>query len=138
MIGQCTITITVVNSWLGLDSYNAQSVIESLSNLACTYNRTVILTIHQPRSGIVALFDELIVLAKGRCVWAGPMRPITAPRLIEDVGEGDDGSEVLGVGEWLESVGRGCPVGFNMADYLSKFLLFLSYSPPFRLHLILT
>ncbi|KAF9232949.1 hypothetical protein BU15DRAFT_90525 [Melanogaster broomeanus] len=73
----------------GLDAYNAQSVIESLSNLARTYNRTVILTIHQPRSGIVALFDELVVLAKGRRVWAGPM-----------------------------SIEKGCPVGFNMADYL--------------------
>ncbi|KAG8213346.1 P-loop containing nucleoside triphosphate hydrolase protein [Butyriboletus roseoflavus] len=101
----------------GLDSYNAQSVIESLSNLAQTYNRTVILTIHQPRSGIVALFDELIVLAKGRCVWAGPMRFITAPQLMDGV-DGDAGSEVQGVGEWLESIGQGCPVGFNIADYL--------------------
>ncbi|KAF8554443.1 hypothetical protein OG21DRAFT_1597318 [Imleria badia] len=101
----------------GLDSYNAQSVIESLSNLARTYNRTVILTIHQPRSGIVALFDELIVLAKGRCVWAGPMRSIAASQLIDGVDE-DAESEVQGVGEWLESVGRGCPAGFNLADYL--------------------
>ncbi|KAG6374438.1 hypothetical protein JVT61DRAFT_4477 [Boletus reticuloceps] len=101
----------------GLDSYNAQSVIESLSNLARTYNRTVILTIHQPRSGIVALFDELIVLAKGRCVWSGPMKSITAPQLIDGV-DGDAESEVKGVGGWLESIGKGCPVGFNMADYL--------------------
>jgi ABC-type multidrug transport system ATPase subunit len=101
----------------GLDSYNAQSVIESLSNLARTYNRTVILTIHQPRSGIVALFDEFIMLAKGRCVWAGPMRSIAAPQLI-DGGDEDTGNEVQGVGDWLESIGRGCPTGFNLADYL--------------------
>ncbi|KAF8126962.1 hypothetical protein EV363DRAFT_1433839 [Boletus edulis] len=101
----------------GLDSYNAQSVIESLSNLARTYNRTVILTIHQPRSGIVALFDELIVLAKGRCVWSGPMKSIAAPQLIDGV-DGDAESEVQGVGGWLESIGKGCPVGFNLADYL--------------------
>ncbi|KIJ06787.1 hypothetical protein PAXINDRAFT_91484, partial [Paxillus involutus ATCC 200175] len=94
----------------GLDSYNAQSVIESLSNLARTYNRTVILTIHQPRSGIVALFDELVVLAKGRCVWAGPMRsPATTG-----------------------GIGKGCPVGFNLADYLSKFLVSDSF-PTFLL-----
>ena len=110
----------------GLDSYNAQSVIESLSNLARTYNRTVILTIHQPRSGIVALFDELIVLAKGRCVWAGPMKSVTAPRLVD--GDEDGESEIQGVGEWLESVGRGCPVGFNIADYLSKSSSFFSPS----------
>ncbi|KAF9223816.1 hypothetical protein BS17DRAFT_802314, partial [Gyrodon lividus] len=102
----------------GLDAYNAQSVIESLCNLARTYNRTVILTIHQPRSGIVALFDELVVLAKGRCVWAGPMRsPGAATRLIDRV-EDDVEGETQGVGEWLESIGKECPVGFNMADYL--------------------
>ncbi|KIK89135.1 hypothetical protein PAXRUDRAFT_831789 [Paxillus rubicundulus Ve08.2h10] len=102
----------------GLDAYNAQSVIESLSNLARTYNRTVILTIHQPRSGIVALFDELVVLAKGRCVWAGPMRsPAAAGRLIDGV-DGNAEQETQGVGEWLESIGKGCPVGFNLADYL--------------------
>ncbi|KAI6148278.1 hypothetical protein EDD17DRAFT_1889696 [Pisolithus thermaeus] len=79
----------------GLDAYNAQSVIEALTNLARTYNRTVVLTIHQPRSGIVALFDELILLARGRCVWSGPMHR-----------------------DWLGSIGKGCPIGFNMADYL--------------------
>lgn len=115
---------------IGLDSYNAQSVIESLSNLARTYNRTVILTIHQPRSGIVALFDELIVLAQGRCVWAGPMKSITAPRLIDGV-DGEADSEVQGVGEWLESIGRGCPSGFNMADYLSKSLCLFTATSPF-------
>lgn len=26
--------------------------------------------------------------------------------------------EKVSVGEWLESIGKGCPVGFNMADYL--------------------
>lgn len=109
----------------GLDSYNAQSVIESLVNLARTYNRTVILTIHQPRSGIVALFDELVVLAKGRCVWSGPMRSVPAPQLIDGV-DGDAESEVQGVGEWLETIGKGCPVGFNLADYLSKFFYLFS------------
>lgn len=75
----------------------------------------------------MALFDELIVLAKGRCVWAGPMRSITAPQLIDGV-DGDAENEVQGVGEWLESTGRGCPIGFNMADYLSEFLCLTSFS----------
>ncbi|KAG6332064.1 hypothetical protein ID866_7027 [Astraeus odoratus] len=105
----------------GLDAYNAQSVIEALSNLARTYNRTVVLTIHQPRSGIVTLFDELIVLARGRCVWSGPMHSV---RSLGSDGDGGDGpsegttTEKQGVGEWLDTIGMGCPVGFNMADYL--------------------
>ncbi|KAI5990869.1 hypothetical protein F5J12DRAFT_862567 [Pisolithus orientalis] len=104
----------------GLDAYNAQSVIEALTNLARTYNRTVVLTIHQPRSGIVALFDELILLAQGRCVWSGPMHGVRT----DGLGAGEDEqlvgrtNEKQGVGEWLGSIGKECPVGFNMADYL--------------------
>ncbi|KAI6098344.1 hypothetical protein EDD16DRAFT_1663707 [Pisolithus croceorrhizus] len=105
----------------GLDAYNAQSVIEALTNLARTYNRTVVLTIHQPRSGIVALFDELILLARGRCVWSGPMHSVPT----DAFGDGGNGplvshhtDEKQGVGDWLGSIGKGCPVGFNMADYL--------------------
>ncbi|KAI5988629.1 hypothetical protein EDD15DRAFT_2288934 [Pisolithus albus] len=104
----------------GLDAYNAQSVIEALTNLARTYNRTVVLTIHQPRSGIVALFDELILLARGRCVWSGPMHSVRTDTL-EDRGNGPlvgHANEKQGVGDWLGSIGKGCPVGFNMADYL--------------------
>lgn len=74
----------------------------------------------------MALFDEFIMLAKGRCVWAGPMRSIAAPQLI-DGGDEDTGNEVQGVGDWLESIGRGCPTGFNLADYLSEFSCF---APP--------
>ena len=73
------------------------------------------------------MFDELIMLAKGRCVWAGPMRTITAPQLIDGV-DGDAESEAQGVGEWLERIGRGCPAGFNLADYLSEFSCLV---PPF-------
>ncbi len=50
----------------GLDAYNAYNVIECLVTLAKTYKRTVIFTIHQPRSNIVALFDRLVLLAQGK------------------------------------------------------------------------
>jgi ABC-type multidrug transport system ATPase subunit len=49
----------------GLDAYNAYNVVESLVSLARNYNRTVVFTIHQPRSNIVALFDQLVLLASG-------------------------------------------------------------------------
>ncbi|KAJ7258362.1 P-loop containing nucleoside triphosphate hydrolase protein [Mycena haematopus] len=47
----------------GLDSYNAFDVVECLISLARDHNRTVTFTIHQPRSNIVALFHQLILLA---------------------------------------------------------------------------
>src|SRR5690606_20447454 len=56
----------------GLDAFNAFNVIECLVTLAKNYRRTVVFTIHQPRSNIVALFDRLILLAKGKTVYSGP------------------------------------------------------------------
>ncbi|OKL56578.1 hypothetical protein UA08_08125 [Talaromyces atroroseus] len=81
----------------GLDAYNAFNVIECLVTLAKTYNRTVIFTIHQPRSNIVALFDRLILLAKGRTVYSGPFSSCQ---------------------QYFDHIGYPCPPGFNIADYL--------------------
>ncbi|CAG8956711.1 hypothetical protein HYFRA_00012255 [Hymenoscyphus fraxineus] len=81
----------------GLDSYNAFNVIECLVTLAKTYKRTVIFTIHQPRSNIVSLFDRLLLLAKGRVVYSG---------------------EFAQCQEYFDNIGYACPPGFNIADYL--------------------
>lgn len=81
----------------GLDSFNAFNVIECLVTLAKTYKRTVIFTIHQPRSNIVALFDRLILLAKGKTVFSGPFAQCQS---------------------YFDSIGYECPPGFNIADYL--------------------
>jgi ABC-type multidrug transport system ATPase subunit len=43
-----------------------------LTNLVKNFSRTVVVTIHQPRSNIVALFDQLVLLAKGRAVYSDP------------------------------------------------------------------
>ncbi|EHA54731.1 ABC transporter [Pyricularia oryzae 70-15] len=81
----------------GLDAYNAYNVIECLVNLAKTYKRTVIFTIHQPRSNIVALFDRLILLAQGKTVYSGPFHQCQ---------------------DYFDRIGYACPPGFNIADYL--------------------
>lgn len=81
----------------GLDAFNAFNVIECLVTLAKTYNRTVIFTIHQPRSNIVALFDQLVLLAKGKTVYSG---------------------EFALCQNYFDSIGYSCPPGFNIADYL--------------------
>ena len=84
---------------LGLDAYNALSVVDSLVSLARDYNRTVIFTIHQPRSNIVALFDKLILLARGKLIYSG---------------------ETSKCYDYLERIGNPCPPGFNIADFLSE------------------
>ncbi|KAI0707291.1 hypothetical protein C8Q76DRAFT_629011 [Earliella scabrosa] len=81
----------------GLDAYNALSVIDSLVSLARDYNRTVVFTIHQPRSNIVSLFDQLIVLAQGKLIYSGEADKVT---------------------DYLAQVGHPCPLGFNVADFL--------------------
>ena len=81
----------------GLDAYNAYNVVECLVTLAKTYKRTVIFTIHQPRSNIVALFDRFILLAKGKTVYSGPLHQCQ---------------------DYFDHIGYSCPPGFNIADYL--------------------
>lgn len=82
----------------GLDAYNAYNVVESLVSLARNYNRTVVFTIHQPRSNIVALFDQLLVLAAGKSVYSG---------------------EYAKCQDYFTNIGQPCPPGFNLADFLS-------------------
>lgn len=55
----------------GLDATNALNVISTLRRLASN-GRTIISTIHQPRSSIFALFDRLLVLSEGRSMYFGP------------------------------------------------------------------
>lgn len=57
----------------GLDATSAYQLVRTLKALA-NKGRTVITTIHQPRSEIWDLFDNLIVLSKGSPVYSGPMK----------------------------------------------------------------
>ncbi|KNE55746.1 hypothetical protein AMAG_01623 [Allomyces macrogynus ATCC 38327] len=81
----------------GLDSYNAHNVVECLVQLARNYNRTVIFTIHQPRSDIFTMFDQLLLLSKGHMMYSGP---------------------ALAAGNHFANLGFPCPAGYNIADFL--------------------
>ncbi|KAH7106594.1 P-loop containing nucleoside triphosphate hydrolase protein, partial [Auriculariales sp. MPI-PUGE-AT-0066] len=54
----------------GLDSFTAFQLLSTLSRLA-KRGRTVILSLHQPRSDAFPLFDRLVLLTRGRVVYAG-------------------------------------------------------------------
>ncbi|QPG73495.1 hypothetical protein FOA43_000806 [Brettanomyces nanus] len=81
----------------GLDGFNAFRVVESLVRLAKDFNRTIIFSIHQPRSNIVALFDKLLLLSDGEIVYSGLMSECS---------------------EFFSQRGYQCPSGYNIADYL--------------------
>jgi ABC-type multidrug transport system ATPase subunit len=79
----------------GLDAKTALNVIETVNKIAKA-GRTVILTIHQPRSDIYQLFDQLLLLAKGRVAYMGSAKDAPA---------------------YFASTGFPCPVDFNPAEY---------------------
>ncbi|ODV88931.1 hypothetical protein CANCADRAFT_131233 [Tortispora caseinolytica NRRL Y-17796] len=81
----------------GLDSYSSHQVVESIVRLAKEFNCTVIMTIHQPRSNIFALFDRLLLLGKGNTVYSGACS---------------------GLAQYFEGIGYECPPGYNIAEYL--------------------
>ena len=81
----------------GLDSFQAQRVMETLSRLAREHGKTVICSIHQPRSSIVDLFDDLCLLAGGRVAYFGPMASAR---------------------DWFAAAGYAVPQNVNTAEYL--------------------
>ncbi|KAJ5225220.1 hypothetical protein N7468_006445 [Penicillium chermesinum] len=106
--------ISVSCSWMNQPAVWMHSThsmwLSALVTLAKTYNRTVIFTIHQPRSNIVALFDRLILLAGGRTVYSGPFSSCQA---------------------YFDQIGYSCPPGFNIADYLVDLTMHAGGSQPF-------
>jgi ABC-type multidrug transport system ATPase subunit/ABC-type multidrug transport system permease subunit len=81
----------------GLDLYNARNVVELLVKLSRDFERTIVFTIHQPRSNIVLLFDKLVLLSEGDLVYLGDM---------------------IKCNDFFARHGYQCPLGYNIADYL--------------------
>lgn len=55
----------------GLDAFTAFYIIESIKRLAEREYRTIIMTIHQPRTNILNLFDKILLLSQGKTVFFG-------------------------------------------------------------------
>lgn len=55
----------------GLDAFQALNVMSTLKHLARDKGRTVVASVHQPRSSIYALVDQLVLLSGGRLMYAG-------------------------------------------------------------------
>jgi hypothetical protein len=72
-------------------------VIRTLAELAHREGKTIIFTIHQPRSDIFALFDDLLIFSSGTALYSGTR---------------------LNAGKHFKSLGTPCPEDYNMADHL--------------------
>ncbi|AOA63141.1 Putative ABC transporter [Komagataella phaffii CBS 7435] len=79
----------------GLDAYSALLLIQTLKNLA-NQGKTFVLSIHQPRSDIFFLFDNLILLSRGKTCYSGPLDKVIP---------------------YFEQIGYHVPKQVNPADY---------------------
>ncbi|KAK6587845.1 hypothetical protein RS030_81156 [Cryptosporidium xiaoi] len=85
----------------GLDAFMAFQILQLLIKLAKT-GRTIICTIHQPRTQIFQGFDEVILLSKGEVVYHGPSK-----------------SSV----DYFTSIGYPIPSNYNPTDYYLDLLV---------------
>ncbi len=90
----------------GLDSFQAQSVMEAMKAVAAN-GRLVISVIHQPRSSIFKMFDDLLLLSLGRTIYFGKAAAAAA--------------------HFRTSANLTCPPLFNPSDFFLDIL-----SPDFR------
>ncbi|KAM3966141.1 ATP-binding cassette sub-family G member 1 [Aphomia sociella] len=80
----------------GLDTVTTVQCVKLLRQLA-RQGRTVVCTIHQPAASLLELFDQVYVIADGRCIF-----------------QGDTAAMV----PYLQSVGLPCPRHHNPADFI--------------------
>ena len=79
----------------GLDAFQAQAVMLTMLRLARN-GRTVVATIHQPRSQIFQMFDYLLLLSEGQEMYFGPAKDMVA---------------------YFAALRYPCPEYFNPADF---------------------
>ena len=60
----------------GLDAFQAYGIMSYLSSLAKQKKMSVVCAIHQPRSSIWGLFDDILLLASGRLIYMGPREEV--------------------------------------------------------------
>lgn len=85
----------------GLDTFTAFKVMKSLSGLAKN-GRIVVVTIHQPSYDIFNLFDDLVILSRGKIAYFGPAKESIS---------------------YFASLGFQCPRFTNPADYFFMHVL---------------
>ncbi|KAF8688664.1 P-loop containing nucleoside triphosphate hydrolase protein, partial [Rhizoctonia solani] len=103
----------------GLDAFTAYALLQTLSSLA-RKGRTVIMSVHQPRSDAWELFDRIVVLSKGDVVFAG--RRDKCLGWFEDMGMGSPGDRTEGCEDVAEkgsiNVEADGGTGVNPLDWL--------------------
>eukprot|EP01069_Polyplicarium_translucidae_P007436 Polyplicarium_translucidae@DN3106_c0_g1_i6.p1 len=84
----------------GLDSNLAYDLVNTLWDISRT-GRTVVVSVHQPRSQLFSLFDSVVVLSGGKLVFQGPSERVKP---------------------YFSSIGYDCPADYNPADFIIEHL----------------
>jgi ABC-type multidrug transport system ATPase subunit len=86
----------------GLDSTSAVALVKLLQKLARSQQKTVLMSIHQPSSGMFLSFDSLLLLAEGHVVYFGTPKASI---------------------QYLKEKEMACPEGYNVADHWMDLLV---------------
>lgn len=81
----------------GLDSATAYEVMSAIRQLATEHNLAVVATIHAPTWETFSLFNDILLLARGQCIYSG---------------------SVDGVRGYLDARGHPCSPHSNVADHM--------------------
>ena len=115
--------------------FMAYNVMKSLSSVAHNTGRTVITTIHQPRSNIFEVFKDFLWIQffeslrskKVFCVISSIKKKLKTQHkklfdslLLMSEGQLMYFGEAKNAMSYFETMGYSCPRGFNFADYLCK------------------
>ncbi|KAJ1654029.1 ATP-binding cassette transporter snq2, partial [Dispira simplex] len=82
----------------GLDASSALDYVRSLRIVADLMNRTTVVTLYQASENIYNIFDKVMVLADGRCIYFGPAQEAR---------------------DYFQSLGYTCPARQTTADFLT-------------------
>ena len=82
----------------GLDSFTARRLVQSLADLAHSKKKMILVSIHQPRSELFPMFDQVGLLSQGEMVYFGPQQDMVS---------------------YFTALGHPCPTYANPLDHYS-------------------
>ncbi|KAH0475494.1 MAG: uncharacterized protein KVP18_001386, partial [Porospora cf. gigantea A] len=85
----------------GLDANLAYELIRILKRICLKQGCTIVCAVHQPRSQVFNLFDQVLLMSRGRIIFHGP--PQTAV-------------------DYFTAIGYPCPASFNPADHFLELI----------------
>ncbi|EPB81631.1 hypothetical protein HMPREF1544_11651 [Mucor circinelloides 1006PhL] len=95
-------TSSSINCWdcstRGLDAASALDYVRSLRIMTDVFKKTTVATLYQASNNIFTLFDKVLLLDEGRCLYFGP---------------------TAGAKEYFESLGFVCPKRKSIPDFLT-------------------